>query len=182
MASGLPVRHVSCQQSNHRNFMRRGLASFIAFLLIYGNPVLARSGPRLFFSCRSRRRRRVAGASVAACRNASRGLARLAFLAILASRNRQILPARGSIKRPNLSSNYLANMVFLLLLCQGADAFSPCSQGGSRGRLGAERAGESPGLLAGRARFAAEFVGLGARGGAVDRPLGDPLHDRRQPK
>ena len=181
MASGLPVRHVSCQQSNHRNFMRRGLASFIAFMLIYGNPVLARSGPRLFFSCRSRRRRPVAGSSVAACRNASRGLARLAFLTIWASRNRQIRPAKVSIKHPNLRSNYLANIVFLPLY-QGADAISPCSQGGSRGRLGAERAGESPGLLAGRARFAAEFVGLGARGGAVDRPLGDPLHDRRQPK
>src|ERR1700724_2662287 len=161
--------------------MRRGVASFIAFMLISGNPVLARIGPRLFFSCRSRRRRPVAGSSVAACRNASRGLARLAFLTIWASRNRQILPAKVSIKHPNLRSNYLANMVFLPL-CQGADAISPCSQGGSGGRLGAERAGERPRLLAGGARFGSEFVGLGAGGGAVDRPLGDPLHDRRQPK
>jgi hypothetical protein len=181
VASGLPVQYVSCQQSNHRNFVRRGLASFIAFMLIYGNSAMARSGPRLFFSCRSRRRRRVAGASVAACCTALRGLARLAFLAILASRNRQILPARGSIKRPNLSSKYLANMVFLPL-CQGADAISPCSQGGSGGRLGAERAGERPGLFAGRARFAAELVGLGARGGAVESAFRDALHDRRQPK
>src|SRR6266404_8344677 len=141
LASGLPVRLVSCQQSNHRNFVRRGLSSFIAFILIYGNPVLARSGPRLFFSCRSRRRRPVADSSVAACCNALRGLARRAFLAILASSNRQILPAKGSIKRPNLSANYLANRVFLPLY-QGADAISPCSQGGSGGRLRTQRARE----------------------------------------
>src|SRR4029077_7786639 len=122
---------------------------------------MARSGPRLFFSCRSRRRRRVAGSSVAACCNALRGLARPAFLAIWASRNRQILPAKGSIKRPNLSSNYLVNRVFLPLR-RDADAISPCSQGGLGGRLGAEGAGEGPGLFAGRARFAAERVGLGA--------------------
>src|SRR6266446_8392769 len=181
LQAGLLVRQVSCQQSNHRNFVRRGLASFIAFMLIYGNSAMARSGPSLFFSCRSRRRRRVAGSSVAACCNALRGLTRLAFLAIWASRNRQILPAKGSIKHPNLSANYLANRVFLPL-CRDADAISPCSQGGSGGRLRAQRVGEGPGLLAGRARLAAEVDGVGARGGAVESPLGDALHDRRQPE
>ena len=156
MASGLPVRQVGCQQSNHRNFVRRGLGSFIAFMLIYGNSAMARSGPRLFFSCRSRRRRPVAGSSVAACRNVSRGLARLAFLTIWASRNRQILPAKVSIKHPNLRSNYLANMVFLPL-CQGRCDFSLLS--GRIGRAARRRArGRAPrlvrrwGALCGRAR------------------------------
>src|SRR3974390_2151864 len=46
----------------------------------------------------------------------------------------------------------------------------------------AQGAGERPGLLAERARHAAELVGVAARGGAVDRTLGDPLRDRRHPE
>src|SRR5580693_4135581 len=48
--------------------------------------------------------------------------------------------------------------------------------------LRAQRAGQRPGLLADRARFAAELVGLAARGGAVEGALGNALHDRRQPE
>src|SRR5262249_1942093 len=169
------IRRVGCRQCCHRNLVRHRLSSFVAsrgggeagFEGLMGGLMSRhlcgrRSRPDLFFSCRSRRSR----FSVLAHRNALRGLASLAFFTVWASRNRQILAAKGSIKRPNFSTNYLANMVFLPL-CRDADAISPCSQGGSGGRLGGERAGEGPGLLAGGARFAAEVTRLGARGGAV---------------
>jgi len=113
-------------------------------------------------------------------------LVRPGFLAIWASRNRQILPAGASIRRPATDRNYLIYIIFLPMR-RNADAISPCSQGGSRGRLGAEHAGQRLDLLAGWVRFAAKLIRLWARAQPDDRErrdeheLGSRRHQRAAP-
>src|SRR5207237_1822830 len=98
-----------------------------------------------------------------------------------ASGNCQISAAKASPKRPNPMGKNLISLIFSVRR-RRPTRFLPDGSGISRSPSSAERTGEGPGLLAGRARLAAEVTGLGARGGAFKSALGDALHDRRQPE
>ena len=164
MASGLPVRQVGCQQSNHSNFVRRGLASFIAFMLIYGNSAMARSGTPFLL----RGRRGGAGfRSQKRIARSARGFFRIWHQEISN-------PPAGSIRRPNL----IPNISCIFAACPTPRDFSLLS--GNRATLGTERAGEAQACC----RSGALRPGRRPRGSRRCRrsPFGDPLHDRREAK
>src|SRR6266478_4141237 len=128
------------RQSHPANFVRRRLASYIAFMLIYRSTRCV-----VLFDLRPGGR----------------------FFRDLASRVCQNSPAGASQKRPGRRFKYLTDRKFWTS-CPASMQFLPAAGEIRASPLRAQGAGEGPGLLAGRACFAAEVDGVGARGGAVE--------------